>query len=167
MASIWQGLTPTALTKPLTDIQFYDAGRTAPGGFQLRDIDDRSDVSGWSGAKKWNTTGNKAEKDDVGAYTAITTVQGPTITVVNDNVASQVVDVDGEPNAVVDIDWGGGTLELSVNKITLDGTGDGTFTVGPCPSSRCTGKKGHPVTLSYEGDDPDNAVTLGIKLEAA
>jgi len=74
------------------------------------------------------------------------------ITIVNDNVATGTVTLTDSRGAsasgkVVDISWNG-VFYADVNSLTLDGSGQGTITLGPCPTTQCTGKGGTLITFS-------------------
>lgn len=81
------------------------------------------------------------------AATPLTAVT-PEQTVTNDGVDTKTWNLDGDPNAVVNLYFQG---NLPINKITLtlDGSGGGDFTVGPFPAGTCTDATGIKVSCVY------------------
>jgi hypothetical protein len=92
------------------------------------------------------------------------------ITIANDGVATGTVTVTDSRGAsasgkVVNLDWNG-ILYSDANSLTLNGSGQGTVTLGPCPSGECTGKKGTVLTFSSDTEaDFVLPVTCTVKFQ--
>jgi hypothetical protein len=64
--------------------------------------------------------------------------------IASDGADSQVVNVTGPANATVKLSWAG-VIPVSATQITLDGAGDGSFTVGPFVNGQ--GKTSSPLVI--------------------
>ena len=84
------------------------------------------------------------------ALTVVTASQ----TITADGVDDATFDLDGEPNKAVTLQWQG-TEEINKQSLTLDGSGDGSFTVGPYPAGRCTDANGFSVECRYTDETGD------------
>ncbi len=91
---------------------------------------------------------------------------GGPITVAGSSVAVLLTDSRGASASgkTVNLTWTGlGMLPIDKNTDTLDGSGQSTFTLGPCAAGNCTPEGGILLTWSIDGEP--NKATLQVKFE--
>lgn len=69
-------------------------------------------------------------------------------TVTPDGVDTVTFDLDGEANASVILSWAGSEV-VDKAALTLNGTGDGSFVVGPYAAGTCTDDSGFTIVCNY------------------
>ena len=88
--------------------------------------------------------------------TALTAVT-PSQTTTADGIDTTTYDLDGEPNTVVNLAFVG-SIPIDKITLTLDGTGDGNFVVGPFATGTCTSADGIKISCIYEDRIADGVV---------
>jgi hypothetical protein len=91
------------------------------------------------------------------------------VTIANDGVATDTVTVTDSRGAsasglVVKLRWNGINY-ADANSLTLNGSGQGTVTFGPCPSSECTSGDGLIVTFYSDADSFIVPVSCVVKYQ--
>ena len=98
-----------------------------------------------SADSKTTISDNLVAATEATPLTVVTAIQSVTA----DGVDTVTFDLDGEPDKVVNLKWPG-VLEIDKITLTLDGTGDGSFVVGPYAAGACTDADGIKITCEYQ-----------------
>lgn len=159
-----------------TTINFTSSELTSIGSSVAKELRQLAVAAGYTNPQVvLNPDGSADVKVDESAVakatmqTNLTNASIPTISVVEttldvtaDGVATGTINIDGPANAVVNVSWPG-VLPISDRQVTLNGTGDGSITVGPFSSGTCTCAGGFRVKFSLD-DDP--SVSCDTKVTA-